>query len=110
MSSIHPIPLSPEVLEALVDDVEEMRRHELARLTARVTKHEANQVLRHFHSNEGYPAGGFTQCLLAAFAHADPANFKRLEDGFPCYGAAMRLAMHYEGGMDRLREIAGGAK
>lgn len=65
-------------------------------------KQAAAHVLWYF-TREGYQPGSFTEKLLSAFGHADTFNLVKLTMAFPELGEAYRLAAHYEGGMDALR-------
>jgi hypothetical protein len=65
-------------------------------------KQAAAHVLWYF-AREGYQPGSFTEKLLSAFAHADTINLAKLSLVFPELGNAYRMAAHYEGGMDALR-------
>jgi hypothetical protein len=65
-------------------------------------KQAAAHVLWYF-AREGYQPGSFTEKLLSALAHADTGNLLRLSRVFPELVEAYRLAAHYEGGMDALR-------
>lgn len=56
----------------------------------------------------GYPAGSFVTKLLAAWWQADDENSLALSQAYPVYGAAIDL-LRMQGGIDRLRTIAGGA-
>jgi hypothetical protein len=70
------------------------------------TPKEAAQTLFHYGRSGGYPPGSFVASLLSAICGADPRNRALLALGFPGYVAAAELAER-EGGVERLREIAG---
>jgi hypothetical protein len=55
----------------------------------------------------GYPAGSFVTALLKAWWLADNENSLALSLAYPAYGAAVDL-LRMQGGVDRLRAIAGG--
>ena len=71
----------------------------------KISPETAANVLYYF-GQGGYEAGGFTSKLMTAIGHADLWNLDRLGIGFPELVAAMRLAMHTDDGIARLKQIA----
>jgi len=67
----------------------------------------ANHVLWLF-DRGGYEPGTFTQHLMRALCAADMANFHRLADAFPDYGAAITAMQYDPDGLAHLQRIAGG--
>lgn len=73
-----------------------------------ITEEEARNVLHYFGHPQGWEPGSFTSALLLAIGKADLGNRALLGLGFPGLVAAMGLAQHAVGGIDRLLAIAEG--
>jgi hypothetical protein len=80
-------------------------------LSRQISDEEANHVLYVItRARAGYEPGSFTTKLIDTIFAADPENRRKLAIGFPGYVSAVQLYQLIADGMQRLSDIAAGAR
>lgn len=83
----------------------------LEALSTQISDEEANHVLYVItRGRAGYEPGSFSTRLIDTVFAADPNNRRKLAAGFPGYVAAVQLYQLVTDGMQRLSDIAAGAR